>query len=158
MKKQTKTNPLIRTSLGLALAIASWLPTAATAEDELVKPIKGGEHQMMQLCQAMKEQKQEMKEDMKAQDAELTEQVAKMNRAPQDKRADLMAAVVTQMVEQRIAMDARKAKLEEEKMEHMMEHMQMGKESMALCPMMKGMKGVDKKSADAHKGHQTELK
>jgi hypothetical protein len=41
-------------------------------------------------------------------------------------------------------MDARKAKVEEE----MMKHMQMGKESMSQCPMMKGM---DEKSEDAQK-------
>jgi hypothetical protein len=43
------------------------------------------------------------------------------------------------MEEQRIAMDARKAKMEDEMMKHMMEHMQMGKKSMSQCPMMKGM-------------------
>jgi hypothetical protein len=55
------------------------------------------------------------------------------------------------MVEQRITMDARKAKMEEEMMKHMMQHMQMGKESMSQCPMMKGMKGMDEKSGDAQK-------
>ena len=97
------------------------------------------EAQMMARCQEMMEQKQKMKEDMKAQDAQLTEQLAKMNRAPKDKKTDLMAAVLTHMEEQRIAMDARKAKMEDEMMKHMMEHMQMGKESMSQCPMMKGM-------------------
>jgi hypothetical protein len=174
MKKQTHTNFLIRSSLALALAMASWLPIAATAADKPMKPMKGGEHQMMlnkvntkqpvdgkmmmQRCEAMKEQKQKMKAEMKAQDAELTEQLAKMNSAPDDKKVGLMAGVVTQMVEQRIAMNARQAKMEEEMMQHMMQHMQMGKESMAQCPMMKGMKGMDEKSADAHKGHQTEPK
>jgi hypothetical protein len=69
-----------------------------------------------------------------------------------------MAAVFTKMVEQRITMDARKAKMEEEMMKHMMQHMQMGKESMSQCPMMKGMKGMDEKSAGAHKMHQEEQK
>jgi len=41
-------------------------------------------------------------------------------------------------------------------MEHMMQHMQMGKESMAKCPMMKDMKGMDDKSEDAHKEHHEE--
>ena len=54
-----------------------------------------------------------------------------------------MAAVITRMVEQRIAMDARMAKMQEEMMQHMMQHMQMGKESMSQCPMMKGMKDMD---------------
>ena len=47
MKKQTNTNLLIRSSLALALAMASWLPIAATAADEPMKPMKGGEHLMM---------------------------------------------------------------------------------------------------------------
>lgn len=29
-------------------------------------------------------------------------------------------------------------------MKHTMRHMQMGKESMSECPLMKGMKGMDK--------------
>jgi uncharacterized protein involved in copper resistance len=53
-------------------------------------------------------------------DPELTEQVAKMNSAPEDKKTDLMAAILTHMVEQRITMDARKAQMEEETMKHMM--------------------------------------
>jgi hypothetical protein len=99
---------------------------------------------------------------MKSQDAELTELVAKMNRAPGDKQMTLMATVITQIVEQQVAMDQRKAKMEDAMMAHMMEHMQMGKDSMAKCPMMKdmndmkgisampGMKSTDDKSVGAH--------
>ena len=93
--------------------------------------------------------------------AKLTEQVAKMNRAPEGQKTDLVAVVLTQMVKQRSALDVRKAKMQNEMMQHMMQHMQMGKESMAQCPMMKGMKGMkdmDGKSGDAHKEHQTEQK
>ena len=154
MKTQTNTNLLIRSSLALALALAIWTPV----QSQSAEPADGKkmmEGKMMERCQAMKEQKQKMKEEMKAHDVELTEQLAKMNRAPQDQKVGLMAAVITQMVEQRIAMNARKAKMEEEMMQHMMQHMQMGKESMAQCPMMKGMNG---KSADAHKEHQAEQK
>ena len=71
-------------------------------------------------------------------------------RTPQDV-ARLMAGVLTNMVEQRIAMDARKAQMEEAMMQHMMQHMQMGKESMSQCPTMKGMKDTDDKSAGAYK-------
>ncbi len=157
MKVQTHTNLLIRSSLALALALAIWSPVPARSA-EAAEGEKMTEAKMMEQCQEMKAQKAKMKADMKAHDAQLIEQLAEMNRAPQDKKMDLMAAVVTQMVEQRIAMDARKAKMEEEMMKHMMQHMQMGKESMAKCPMMKGMKGMDEKSSDAHKGHQTEQK
>lgn len=156
MKKQTHTNILIRSSLALALALALaiWSPV----QSQSAEPAEGKmmtEAKMMEQCQGMKEQKQKMKEDMKAQDAELTKQIAKMNHAPKDKKMDLMAAVITHMVEQRIAMDARKAKMEEEMMQHMMQHMQMGKESMSKCPMMKEM---DEKSSDDHKEHQQEQK
>ena len=154
MKKQTHTNLLIRSSLALALALAMWSPVQARAE-EPAEGKKMMEGKMMERCQEMKEQKQKMKEDMKAHDAQLTEQLAKMNSAPEDQKTGLMAAVITHMVEQRIAMDARKAKMEEGMMKHMMQHMQMGKESMSQCPMMKGM---DEKSGDAHKEHQQEQK
>jgi uncharacterized protein HemX len=150
MKKQTHTNILIRSSLALALALAIWTPiqsqSAEPAEGKMMTEAK-----MMEHCQEMKEQKQKMKEDMKAQDSELTKQIAEMNHAPKDKKMDLMAAVITHMVEQRIAMDARKAKMEEEMMKHMMQHMQMGKESMSQCPMMKDMKDMDEKPAGAIK-------
>ena len=50
------------------------------------------------------------------------EQLAEMNRAPEGQKTDQMAAILTHLVEQRIAMDARKAAMEEA----MMEHMQLG--------------------------------
>lgn len=34
-----------------------------------------------------------------------------------------------------------------------MDHMAKGQDSMASCPMMKGMSGMEGKSADAHSGH-----
>src|SRR5664280_1303515 len=150
MKKQTNTNLVIRSSLALAMAVAIWSPVQARSAE----PAEGKvmmQSKMTERCQAMKEQKEKMMADMKAQDAELTEQLTKMNNAPEDKKMGMMAAVLTHMVEQRTAMDARKAKMEEEMMQHLMQHMQMGKESTSQCPMMKGMKGMDEKSADAQK-------
>ena len=116
------------------------------------------EEKMIERCQEMMEQKQKMKEDMKAQDAELIQQLAKMNSAPEDKKMSVMAGVITLMVEQRIARDERKAKMEEEMMKHMMQDMEMGKDSMSKCPMMKGMKDMDRQSAGPHKEHQEEQK
>ena len=157
MKNQAYVNVLIRSSLAMALAftLAIWSPGQSQSAEpaEMNNP---AEAKMMERCQEMKVQKQKMKEEMKAQDAQLTEQITKMNLAPKDKKMDLMAAVLTQMVAQRIAMDARKAKMEEKMMQHMMQHMQLGKESMSKCPMMKDMKDMDEKSGDAHKDHQKE--
>lgn len=51
---------------------------------------------------------------MKPQDKELTEQIAKMNSVSMDKKMDLMAVVITRMVEQRMTLDTRKEKMQEE--------------------------------------------
>lgn len=138
MKNQTHTNSLIGVGLALALG-ATLLPpvqaiSAETSHTKAMNHTKGMEH-----CQEMKEMKQKYADDVKAQNLDLTERAAKMNTAPEDKKIALMASLVTQMVNQGIAMDARKVKMEEEMMSHMMKHMQMGKESMAQCSMMKEM-------------------
>ena len=124
MKNQTNTKLIVRSSLALALALAVWSP----AQAQSAEPAKAGnmtKAKMMEHCQEMKEQKQKLKEDGKAQDDRLTGQLSEMNRAPEDKKMGLMATVLTNMVEQRITMDARKAKMEEA----MMKHMHLGKET-----------------------------
>ncbi|OGK08345.1 MAG: hypothetical protein A2Y63_04280 [Candidatus Riflebacteria bacterium RBG_13_59_9] len=134
MTHQTNPNLVIRSSLALALVLAICSPVQAGSS----KPAEGKdmtEAKMMEHCQEMKEKKQKMQEDMKAQDAQLTELVAKMNSATEDKKMSLMAAVLTRMVEQRITMNARRAQMKEEMMKHMREHRQMGKDSMSPCPM-----------------------
>lgn len=150
MTHQRNSNRFIRSSLALAFALAIWSPVQTrSAEPAERKDMK--EENMMERCQEMMEQKQTMKEEMKAQDAALTEQVAKMNSAPKDKKMSLMAAVITRLVEQRIARDERKAKMEEQMMKHMMQNMPMGKNSMSQCPMMKDM---DHPSAGPRTEHQ----
>ena len=67
MKEQTHTNLVIRSSLALALAVAIWSPVQALSA-EPAKGKKMMEVKMMERCQEMKEQKQKMMEDMKAQD------------------------------------------------------------------------------------------
>jgi len=57
-------------------------------------------------------------------------------------KADATAAVVNEMVTQRRTMRDGMMKMEGGMMGHMMEHMQAGKDSMAMCPMMKQMGGV----------------
>ena len=133
---------------GFVLFLALWSPAKAQSS----KPAEA--KMMMERCKDMKEQKQKMKEDMKAQDAKLTERLSVMNGAPDGRKMVLMAEVITLMAEQRISMNARHATMEEEMMKHMMEHMQKGGESMSQCPMMKGMKSMEKKSDDPHKEHK----
>lgn len=170
MKNQIHTNLHIRAILVLALILSTGYLSACSgqrtgAPPAALSPVETqsveaaqeksmAEAKMMERCMEMKQQKQKMMEDMKVQDTELSLQLARMNSAKKNGKAPLMAAVITTMVEQRIARDARKAKMEEEMMQHMMQHMQMGKDSMAQCPMMKDMKdmkGMDHKSMDTKK-------
>ena len=93
-------------------------------------------------CQAMMAGHEKMMTEMKAADQKLDDLVAKMNSAPSPERADATAAVVTEMVAQRRTMQAGMMKMQQGMMSHMMEHMQAGKDSMAMCPMMKQMAGM----------------
>jgi len=172
-----KTKNNLRTALGrsskyvLALSAASLLIGSALAQEATkpMKPMKGAEHlmmlgqstpptpeqtkEMMKRCQEMMEHKQAMQVDQKAQDTELTSRISAMNSAPEGQKLGLLAAAVTQMVEQRAAMNAHKAKMDADMMQHMMQHMRMGPECLAQCPMMKGMKDMDGHSEGAHKKH-----
>ena len=151
MKKQTFTNLAVRSSLILTLALAIGNLSACAENRSDASPAAmsqsagpaGGkmitEDKMLERCQELMKQKQKMIDDMKAQDAELTAHVAKMNSAPKGKKIRLMAAVITSLVEQRTAMHVRMENMQEKMMQHMMEHVQMGKDSLAKCPMMQGM-------------------
>lgn len=150
MKRQTKPPVLIHSALALALAICT--PIQAQPAAGKAPPDK-----MMECCRDMREQKQQMMETAKAQDAALAEQIAKMNAAPADKKTELMAAALTLMAEQRAAMHARKAKMDETMTQHLMQHMRMGRKSMADCPLMKGMTDdMGEKPADSDKEHHGE--
>ena len=153
MKQATCMSRIIHSSLALALALVIWSPLQAQSASHMEGEKKTAVKTMD--CQEMMKQKQQMQADMQAQDAQLTAQLAKMNSAPQEQKLDLLAAVVTSMTEQRMAMEARKTKMHEGMMQHMMQHMPMDKDAMAKCPMMKGM---DEKSGDDHKDHQEKQK
>jgi len=90
-------------------------------------------------CQAMMAEREQMMTGMKAADQRLDDLVAKMNAASGMEKTDAAAAVVNEMVAQRRAMRDGMAKTQQGMMGHMMEHMQTGKDSMAMCPMMKQM-------------------
>lgn len=157
MKIKSQTSFLVRSCFALSVALAVWSPLRAQSSEPMDMKMKM-DGKMMASCQEMMGKKDKMMADMKAQDAELTEHVAKMNRATGAEQTSIMAAVITHMLELRITTDARKAKMEKEMMAHMMEHMQMGAASMSGCPMMKGMGDMDGKSPDVHKAHHEESK
>ena len=151
MKLHTNSLHVIRFAVILALVLAIGSQVRVLyAEHE--------EGKMMDHCKKMMEQKEKMGAEIKAQDAGLTEEIAKMNKAPQPEKLELMAALLTHLVEQRSAMNVKKARMEEGMMKHMMGHMQMGKESMSDCPMMKGMKHGEGKAEGELQEHHEEVK
>lgn len=96
---------------------------------------------------AMMAERQQMMADMKALDQKLDGLVSKMNAARGSDKVDAVAAVVGEIAAQRAQMRSRMMSVQDRMMGHMMDHMQMGAQSMASCPMMKGMakEGMDKK-------------
>ncbi len=95
MKPHTKSLHVIRFAVILAwvLAIGSQV-RVLYAEHEEAK---------------MMEQKEKMRAEIKAQDTGLTAETAKLNKAPQPEKLELMAALLTHWVEQRSAMNVKKA-------------------------------------------------
>jgi hypothetical protein len=85
-----------------------------------------------------------MMTQMKAQDADLTAQVARMNSASKEAKMDLMAEIITKMAEQRAAMNVQMGQMHLE----MMKHMQMG---MGSTPHHTMMKNMDKRPEDPTK-------
>ena len=90
-------------------------------------------------CQAMMAEREKMMTDMKAADQRLDDLVAKMNTASGMEKMAATATVVTEIVTLRRTMRDGMMKMQQGMMGHMMEHMQAGKDPMAMCPMMKQM-------------------
>lgn len=104
MKNQTNAKLAIRSSLALILAVAIWPPALVRSAEPEVGMMT--ETNMMPRAGAMKEQRQKMMAELKAQDEKLNTQIKEMNRAPADKKLDLMAVIVTLMADQRTARNA----------------------------------------------------
>lgn len=146
MTFQPKKNLAIRSALALAMAVTVWSPSFA----QVSEPAKAKKmtmdhakmaHPKMEHSKMMMDRCQGMMAEMKTQDAQLTLQVARMNSATKEAKLDLMAEIITQMSDQRTAMNAKMAGMHME----MMKHMQMGMGSMSHHSKMKGM---DKNSGD----------
>jgi hypothetical protein len=119
---------------GLAAQAAQEHQHAAT---DKMKPASGMEAK----CPAMMAEREKMMTAMKAADQRLDDLVAKMNTAAGMEKTAATANVVSEMVAQRRTMRDGMMKMQEGMMSHMMEHMQAGAASMAMCPMMKQMGG-----------------
>jgi hypothetical protein len=129
---------------GCAVVAMSSMPGLAGQGSQKPKPMAMAkttpESGMAAKCQAMLVDQEQMLTEMKIADERLDALVSKMNGASGTDKADATAAVVTEMVTQRRTMRDGAMKMQHEMMTHMTEHMQAGKDSMAMCPMMKQMK------------------
>jgi len=103
--------------LALAFALSVWSPMPARSEDSAEGKAKI-EANMKERHQAMMEQKHKMMEEMKAQDVQLKDLVTKMNSASSNKKLDLLAEIVTKLVEQKAAMTAHMETMHTEMMQH----------------------------------------
>lgn len=92
---------------------------------------------MAEKCKAMMAEREKMMAEMKAADQRLDDLVSKMNSASGQAKVDATAAALTEVVAERKTMHERMMQMHHGMMGHMMEHMQAGQQSMAMCPMMK---------------------
>lgn len=130
------TRILLTLMAGLVLSTSAWAQTQDKGTMHKHQATQK-EQTMMDQCKSMMESRQKMNAEMKAMDAELDQLVAEMNAAPADRKPEVTAAVVTKMAEQRRVRREKTEAMQMNMMQHMMSHMQMGKDSMGKCPMMK---------------------
>lgn len=129
----------------VAFVIAAAPGFAAQAHDprhagtDQAKPASG----MAAKDHAMMAERAKMLTEMKAADQRLTDLVARMHGASGAEKTTATAAVVTELVAQSRSMRDGMMKMQQGMMPHMMEHMQEGKDSMAMCPMMKPMGALE---------------
>ena len=132
MKTRTTKHLLLSSSMAFVVRIPVYTSASSWAAEPAERKEVKMESKMTDKCGEMKKEKRKMK----AQDVELTATVATMNKAAQDKKIDLVASIVAQLVEQRAAMHVQSEKMEEE--------------SVSTCPMIKSMQDLPD---DAHTEH-----
>lgn len=128
MKTVTLKNIMSFSGVALALGMAAAFPLQLQATEPMQGSMMDGSKTEWQ--KGMMQRHQALMAEMKTQDDELTDLVAKMNKASKDKKLDLLASIVTRMVEQRATMNQRMMKMQCEMMPTAM-----GNEKMKM-PMM----------------------
>jgi hypothetical protein len=122
---------------------ASTPPAATGAPAKSTAPGKGMMMDMskgMPGCAALMQMQQQMEADRKADDARLNDLTTKMNEATGDQKTAAMAAVINELVAQRVRARDAAAKMQGQMMQNMMGHMQHGgSASVMQCPMMAAM-------------------
>jgi hypothetical protein len=153
-----KMSRTISVLLGSFCAAALWAQqaqqtTPAPHAHTMEMPDKPGMMNEKAMDDSMLARHKEMMAKMDAMDSRLDDLVKKMDAAKGARKADAVAAVVSELVRQRKEMRQHMMAMQPEMMHHMMEHMRMGMtKGMMDCPMMKSMDG--KPGHEQHSEHQ----
>jgi len=112
-------NPLARTCLAMAMSLAFCAPVPAQDSQKDMSVASKMDHSKMHHHKMMMDTCKGMMEEMKAQDTDLAARIARMNAAPRDEKLDMVAAIVTRMLDQRVAMNGKMGHMHLEMMKHM---------------------------------------
>jgi TolA-binding protein len=134
--KSIKRIPAVARTVLLAAGLCS-LGQAFAAD--LADEKSAEEATMDQHCLEMMQQKKTLYEDIKVQNDKLIEQLTAMNLAPKEQKVELMAGVITNLVQQQITMDERKQQMEVKMMNHLMTHMSCNNKVKVHCSMVKDL-------------------
>ena len=130
----------LRLTVTLGLLLGAMALPSAQAQHQHAQP-PAAQAGMAEKCKAMMAEHQKMMDGMKAADARLEQLVARVKASSGQAKADATSDAVVEIVAQRRTMHEAMMKMHQGTMGHMMEHMQAGAASMAMCPMMKGHGG-----------------
>jgi hypothetical protein len=125
---------------GLSLALASGVGLPISARAAGTNP-SGKTDQMMEHRQEMQAMREKMLARAKAEDAALEKMVAELNKAPEAKKADMEAAILTKLVEQHHEMLSHWEGWQTRLMQFRNERMQVGNTATSGTCTMHGMKG-----------------
>jgi hypothetical protein len=156
VKVTRATSILLTAFFGSAFGLLAQQPTPPPAAPAPKMEMPGaGMMDEEKMDEAMMARHHEMMARMEAMDAKLDDLVKKMDAARGSKKADAVAAVVSELVRQRKEMREHMAAMQPEMMHHMMEHMRMGMtKGLMECPMMKQMEGAPPSGKpEEHSGH-----
>ncbi len=124
---------------GVGLPISAW----AASNSSSVKPGTVPEHR-----QALRAMREKMLAEAKAEDAALEKMVAELNKAPEAKKADLEAAILTKLVAQHHRMLGEWESLHVRMEQFRNMHMRMGRTETSSTGMMHGMMGPSTTAAN----------
>ena len=130
------TIPILLFTLLTTLTVTIATPTSLSAAEVInEKPLP--REDIADRCQELLRQKQKMAEDQKAENTELHERVALLNRAPEDKKITLISELLARLVEQNAVAAQRTEKMQKMMSAHLMKHLQLATPNLAACPVLK---------------------